>query len=372
MPNLKEIADQTPPGRERYMDFLRAFSILSVVLGHWFIAIIYWNNQRIGVGNVIGNVRGLWAATWVFQVIPLFFFVGGFANAKTLAGFQRRGEPIGLFLRTRLARLLRPTAVFLAVWLPIQLVLHIIDIGGNRLIRGGIVPFAPLWFLLVYLGVVLLSPVMLKLHQRFRLWVPLALIAVAAIVDLAAFGADIHRLRWVNLGAIWLFAHQLGFFYADGSLPAIPRFKHLAGAVGGLAALVVLTNSGVYPGSMIGNHADRVSNMNPPTLCIIALTIWQVSLAMVLRPPLTRWLQRPKPWVAVIAANASIMTIYLWHMTAYTIVTLIAYPLGFGRTAGDSTWWWQRPLWTIGPALVLVLLVRIFMRFEQGPLQASR
>ena len=38
--DVAELAAKTPPGRDRYVDFLHAFSIATVVLGHWFIAIV--------------------------------------------------------------------------------------------------------------------------------------------------------------------------------------------------------------------------------------------------------------------------------------------------------------------------------------------
>ena len=42
--------------------------------------------------NVVGVTRGLWLLTWVLQVMPLFFFVGGFSNAKTYESMRRRGR----------------------------------------------------------------------------------------------------------------------------------------------------------------------------------------------------------------------------------------------------------------------------------------
>ena len=33
-----ELAAQTPPERNRYVDFLRSVSILVVIIGHWLIA----------------------------------------------------------------------------------------------------------------------------------------------------------------------------------------------------------------------------------------------------------------------------------------------------------------------------------------------
>ena len=40
------MAERTPATRDRYVDFLRAFSIATVVIGHWFIAIIVWRGRR--------------------------------------------------------------------------------------------------------------------------------------------------------------------------------------------------------------------------------------------------------------------------------------------------------------------------------------
>src|SRR3989304_5320824 len=91
MPSLSEIAAATPADRDRYVDFLRAFSIVTVVLGHWFIAIIVWEGGRISVDNAVGLQRGLWAATWILQVMPIFFFVGGFANAMGWDSIRRPG-----------------------------------------------------------------------------------------------------------------------------------------------------------------------------------------------------------------------------------------------------------------------------------------
>ena len=41
---LGDLADRTPSTRDRYVDFLRAVSILVVVVGHWTIALIIWDD----------------------------------------------------------------------------------------------------------------------------------------------------------------------------------------------------------------------------------------------------------------------------------------------------------------------------------------
>lgn len=43
------LATNTPATRDRYVDLLRAFSTTTVVVGHWLIALIWWQNEKIGV-----------------------------------------------------------------------------------------------------------------------------------------------------------------------------------------------------------------------------------------------------------------------------------------------------------------------------------
>ena len=107
-------------------------------------------------------------------------------------------------------------------------------------------------------------------------------------------------------------------------------------------------------------------------MCFLLGGIWSIGAAMLLRPALGRWLQRTRVWAATIAVNSVIMTLFLWHMTAFLLAVLLLWPLGFGRDH-DSTprWWLERPLWIVVSALILVGLVAIFGRFER-PRPAKR
>jgi fucose 4-O-acetylase-like acetyltransferase len=127
---LDTLVDATPTGRDRMVDFLRVASIVAVVFGHWFIGVIWRRGGKIGTVSAIGLTGWLWIATWFLQVIPLFFFVGGFSNLVSFRSYRRRGRSVGAFLSSRAERLLRPTAVFLGVWLVIEVALHLLDAGG--------------------------------------------------------------------------------------------------------------------------------------------------------------------------------------------------------------------------------------------------
>ena len=362
---VSRVAAATPAERDRFADLLRVASILVVVAGHWLMAVVGWRGGRVEGGNAIALVPGLWLATWLLQVMPLFFFVGGLANLVS----ARRGGGWAGFVRGRAARLLRPTVAFLAVWTAAAAVLGAAGVPEAVLRPVTRLVVQPLWFLGLYLLVVALAPAMLRLHRRFGPAVAVWLALAAATADLAGRAVDVpglDRLGDLNFLLVWLFAHQLGFLYADGTLPGWPRRAHLAMAAGGLAALAGLTASGAWPQSMVGLPGDRVSNMNPPSLCIVALTVWLVGLAMLVRDPVTRWLHRPRPWAMVVTAGSSLMTLFLWHLTALVLAVLVLHPLGLTQPPpGTPTWWALRPLWLLVPAAMLAPLVALFARFER-------
>ena len=100
--------------RNRYVDLLRVLAIGGVVYGHWLlVSITYARGQLSGV-DAIGYVSwGPWV-TWAFQVMPVFFLVGGYVNARSWPSHQARGETWTVWVRDRALRLLWPTAVFVA------------------------------------------------------------------------------------------------------------------------------------------------------------------------------------------------------------------------------------------------------------------
>ncbi len=393
---LEDVAALTPSTRDRYVDFLRAASITAVVFGHWFIGIIHWDGGVIRTTSAVGVTAWMWLATWFFQVMPVFFFVGGFSNLVAYDSYRKRGDTTRAFIRSRIERLLRPSLVFLCLWTIAQVALHLANIGAaegprlwgdTRLLRGMLppgatVPFGPLWFLAVYLIVVTISPITIRLHRRFGLWVPATMVVGAIIVDVVGFGGH-PEARWFNVAFVLLLPHQLGHFYADGRMAKWPRQVFWGMVVAGLGGLWLLTNPalfrlfgdarfrwfptiGYYPKSLLGTDVEPISNAYPPTLCFLLGGIWAIGAVMLLRPRLSRWLERKGPWKATIAVNGVIMTLFLWHMTAFLLVILALWPLGFGHEA-DSTarWWLERPLWELAPGIVLLVLIRLVGRFER-------
>jgi hypothetical protein len=367
--SVAELAAATPAGRDRYVDLLRVGSLGVVVLGHWTMAApVIDASGAVRVTNLLAAYPHLQPLTWLLQVMPVFFFVGGFSQATALASAQRRGGTYADFIAARAARLLRPAAAFVAVWCAIAVAAGLAG-QDHGLVRTALRTVAqPLWFLGVYLAVVALAPAMWRLHRRlgrYAVAVPLGLFVVAAAVDALRFAAAVAQVAPINLLVVWLGVHQLGFFYADGSLLRGGRRTGALLAGAGLTGLVVLTTAGPYPVSMVGVPGDAVSNMSPPTLALAAHAVWLTGLVLLLRAPARRWLARAAVWRAVIAANAVAMTAFLWHLTAAFAAIGTVYALGWSMPAvGSGMWWLLRPVWLGVLVLLTAALVAMFRRFD--------
>ena len=55
----------------------------------------------------------------------------------------------------------------------------------------------------------------------------------------------------------------------------------------------------------------RRTNVQPPSIVLLALAVWQCGAMLLFEDAGNRWLQRPRAWRSVIAANSMVMTFYL-------------------------------------------------------------
>ncbi|MGW1638966.1 acyltransferase family protein [Streptomyces lavendulae] len=365
--SARAMAAATPTARDRYVDLLRVASLATVVLGHWLMAAVSGD----GIGNLLALVPPLQVLTWALQVMPVFFFVGGFSHALSYRSLERRypGRPgYAVFLRARLRRLLRPTLVFVLVWAALALAVQLAGHGGGRLTGAALRTVTqPLWFIGIYLAMVALTPPLLRLHARHGWAAFAALAGAAALVDVLRFALGVPYVEFLNFGLVWLAVHQLGFLRADGRItrPA------LLGAAG-LAGAVLLVAFGPYPLSMVGMPGEKVSNMAPPTLALLCHGMWLVGAVQLLARPAGAWLARPRVWHGVVAANGVAMTAFLWHLTAMLGVYAGQLLLGMALPEpATGAWWAQVPVRILLAAALTALLVACFRRFE-APGAAAR
>jgi len=361
--SIDALVDATPVGRDRVVDLLRAASIAVVVLWHWSLSVTHWHDGRLVMPNPVGEVPGLWAATWVLQVMPVFFFVGGYAN---LAGWQavtRDGGGGARFLRSRMRRLVGPLVPWLGCWVVADLAWR--AAGGRSVLEWGRVVLVPLWFLAVYAGVVLAVPVTARLHARWRWRVPVALLGASLGADALRLGAEVGGPvpGLAGSACVWLLCHQLGYWWRDGTLVAAGRARARLLVAGGLTGLVALTIVGPYPTSMVAMPGDDISNMFPTTACIAALATLQLGLVLLARPRLDAWCQRRGPWRAVVGANGVAMPVFCWHMTALVVFLGLYEWAGFSLAeAPTADWWLTRPVWVAGPGVLLAGLIGVAAR----------
>ncbi|GAA4204548.1 acyltransferase family protein [Actinocatenispora rupis] len=350
-------------GRDRFVDAVRAFGTLAVLVLHWLIPVVAWDGHRLDIGNALSGGYG-WVVTWPLQVIPLMFFAAG-AGAWWS---RRHATEVVPFLRRRLGRLMPPVVVFLATWAvviaPACLALGVPLDAVRR--AAGLAPQL-LWFVAVYLLLLVVTPALLRAYSRWGLRVAVVLAGAAVAVDLARFAVGGPSwLGYLNVLCVWLVPYLLGFAYADGTLGTLRRRTLALVGAGAVATLAALVAAGPYPPSMVGLPGDAMSNMNPPTVCLLLVTVYQVAAVLLLRGAVLRALDRPVVSRVVGYVQARSMTLYLWHLTAmFVVVGVVLFGLHRALPAAwTAQWWLTRPLWYAGLLAVLAVLVRLFARVE--------
>jgi hypothetical protein len=259
-----------------------------------------------------------------------------------------------------------PLVPLLVAWVMIVAVEYARGVRPELIRYGSQVAFIPIWFLAVYIVIVLLVPALEALWSRLGMRAFWALIAGAAVVDIVYFAGGVRWLGFANYLFVWGAIFLLGYAWLDNRFPG--RRMLLVYAALGLLALLVLVQMAPYPVSMIGVPEDPISNTTPPKITLIALAIMQGALLLALQAPARRWLAGRAAWTATVAINGSIMTLFVWHLTATTLVVLAAYlagGIGLRLEPGSSEWWWTRLPWVMANAIALAPLVVAFGRFER-------
>ena len=361
-----DLAERTPEARNRYVDLLRALSITAVVFGHWLMAAPWVDEGQLRLEHMLGVASWIRWLTWGFQVMPVFFIVGGYSNSASWSAALRNGQPYGVWVGTRLRRLVGPIIPLLLFWAIVALIAHQAGVAPELIKYGSQAALIPIWFLAVYVMVVVLVPVTHRAWRQYGVGSFWGLVLCAVLVDVGRFAGGLGTVSWINYLFIWLAVHQMGYMWRDGKLGG-PR-KSLPWMFGGLAMMLALVKLAGYPISMVSVPDEAVSNTRPPSLAMLALAMLHGGLVLSLEGPARRLLHRTRVWAATILVNGTIMSVYLWHMTALIMLTGLLNLLGgFGLQLepGTREWWITRPLWMAALAVVLTLFLAVFGRFER-------
>lgn len=220
---------------------------------------------------------------------------------------------------------------------------------------------SPLWFLAAYGLCQAVAPFAIRWHTRSPKLTLVVLLVGAILVDAARYGTGIDALGLLNLFFVWVLIQQFGFWYADGWFDR-RRWWHLVLiALASWATLFPLTAWGPY-------SPDMLTNLNPPTVPLIALGLSQACVLRLLRPLLAGLMRTRPARTIVFLAGSRLMTIYLWHLPIIIILTGVGLLIpGGSPLPGTAVWWWTRI-----PIYVLVLLLLFALSFLVGRFEAPR
>ncbi|GAB7047687.1 acyltransferase family protein [Catenuloplanes indicus] len=279
--------------RERYFDLLRAVAIARVVTYHMF---------------------PLTALELIFPSMGVMFALGGSLMARSLDRAARDRTVIVSRLRRLLPALwvlglFAVPAMLLHGWddppwarLPLW-VLPVADPPANEF---GAEAAGPLWYLVTYLWLVVLSPGLLWLYRRAplpALAAPLVLLGILLAAPVSLPETPERTLVSVlQFATAWM----LGFAHRDGGLRRVPGPATVLIAAACVAgALAFWWRAG----------EDGISGLP------LAYAVFSAGFTLILlrwTPP-TGWLARAPLLDGVVTlVNARAVTIYLWHNVAIT------------------------------------------------------
>lgn len=345
--------------RDRSVDAVRAVLLIAVVLLH--AGMVGVSRDASGT-PVLENAMEHWAGfgpvTWVMQVMPLFFILGGFASFTQYTRDSAKGVNAATYIAGRMRRLqptvavaIAATAVFLSVLTLAGAPLEVVQTAGFRIGQ-------PLWFIAVYLGITALVPVMVSLHTRApRMTFALLAIGVVA-VDIARGVTGNATIGLINLAFVWLLLQQIGFALADGTLARVTARTRLMLTLLAVAAIAGLMLTGAAP-------ADLIAALNPPMAVLVLVGVVQVGLFVTFRSSIDRFAQRSGVQEVVAWINARSLTIYAWHMLVVIALAgaLLLLPLELPVPL-SLEWWLSRPVWFALVSVLVTLVVSLVAGIE--------
>jgi hypothetical protein len=371
-------AEQTPPERDRVVDLARAAALLVVVAGHSIMAVVAWPGGVPKLGNLLAAYPWTQLLTWALQIMPLFFFAGGAANALSYDRHRARGGTYAAWLWARADRLLRPALVYLAI---MGLVAVVVTLVAPADVAAPLMELTTqlLWFLGAYLLVTALTPWFRTTTPARGGLVTLGIVALSAAIDVGVLLLGLPGfLALSSFVIVWAVPAYIGSLRAHGVLDRVPRAALVGVVVAGLAVNVALIAYGPWPMSMVGMPGDVVSNMAPPTVVLAIHSVILCCLVTLFDSALRRLAEVPRVWRLVTAVNLAAMTLYLWHLPMLISVTVLGHALHLERpTTIDGTGWpvpdgWGYLLgclvfWTVYGVAVWAI-VRLMWPFEHAPL----
>ncbi|MFF2387278.1 acyltransferase [Agromyces sp. NPDC058104] len=348
--------------RDLVVDLARVACILLVVVIHLLmIGVGYAPDGSLVVSRPLEAQPWFAAATWVGQIMPLFFAVGGFTALAAWRSLRRRGGDATAFVRGRVLRLAGPALPLFVFFSVVLGVATLVGVDPALLDTVATGTGSPLWYLAAFLIAQCAVPWMSQLHERAPLGTLVVLAAGAVAIDALRITTGIAAIGLANLFFIWLFVQQLGFWYSDGWF----RRRRVVTLVGIAAAAYLV----IWPLVAIGWYSpDMLVNLNPPTVPLALLGIAQLSLMSALHRPLSALMRRRTTQAVVYLVGSRAMTVYLWHLPVIIVVEGLSLLIpGAAPEPGSAAWWASRPIALVVVLGIVFAIAPLLVRFERLP-----
>ncbi|TSI19765.1 acyltransferase [Brevibacterium aurantiacum] len=359
------------PHRDRAIDLIRFGCLVVVVILHSMMsAAVLGADGEVVPTVALLHTAGFTAASWFFQIMPLFFFIGGYAAISGWRRTQATGGTWADYIRARLRRLVIPVATLIGLAGAGLSIASELGVPADLLAEASTRIGQPLWFLAVYVGLTSLVPLAVHFHERAPRRTIAALAGAVVTVDGLVALTGVNGLGYLNFLFVWPLIQQFGFFYADAIHRPVRAWSAWTVMVLSLVSLGVLVGLGVYSPNML-------INLNPPTGALVLLGIAQMCILRLSHARLNDIVSggsdrtavgheyRARIWERVISwGNTYGIQVYLWHMPiVITLIGALGYaaqllsgvPAGDGLSAAgimlpeiESNWWWLTRLpWLI-------------------------
>jgi fucose 4-O-acetylase-like acetyltransferase len=345
--------------RDLTLDLARVFCVVLVVIIHLLFVGVGQGPDGLVVSRPLEKEAWFSAGTWVGQIMPLFFVVGGFASLTAWRSLQRRGGTAADYVRSRVLRLAQPALPLFIFYVVVVGAATLIGVDAGLLESVVAGAGTPLWFLAAYTACQALVPLMASLHTHAPRLTLVALLALVIAVDAARYLSGVTEVGLPNMVFVWLLVQQFGFWYADGWFAARTGWQLVALIVLAYALLAAVS----LPEGWYSN--DMLNNLNPATLPLVFLGVAQASLLRLLRPALAALMATRAAQAVVFVIGTRLMTIYLWHLPIIIILAGVGLLIPGGSPEPSTpAWWWTRPIVLVATLAVLFALSFALARFE--------
>ena len=365
--------------RNPAVDLCRVSAVVVVVLGHWLMQGLSLADGRLVRTGMLSVTESAWwthPATWLLQVMPVLFLVGGYGSLRSWRRARQEGVPYAAWLQRRTVRISMPLVPLLLLWAALGPAAGPLGLSTHWLRIADRASLVPLWFLAVYLVMVATTPLSARAWERYRFGSVAVPALGAGLVDLVSLWSGWEVLGALNLVLVWGTLHQLGHAWSDGAVQGRLAGWTLAGL--GSLACFVLVRWGPYGVSMVGVSGFGVDNAAPPRVTLLLLGLAQAGVAVALEASLRRLAGRPAVRAVLGLLGPRLVTVYLWHLPVLAALAGVALALdgvGLRTVPGSSAWWWDRLAWipvlALGTAVVAAILgplERVGQRSEPRPL----